>query len=80
MPYNLLNKNVLLMNIDKIPKLIKNENGQDLIEYGGQKGVTGKGLLFYSERFSNWALLALLLSFGSVVIGLPGRTSKVIGS
>ena len=63
-----VDKNVLLMNIDKIPKLIKNENGQDLIEYGGQKGVTGKGLLFYSERFSNWALLALLLSFGSVVI------------
>jgi poly-gamma-glutamate system protein len=63
------NQDVMLINIQNIPELIKNEKGEILIEYGGKKGETGEGLLFYSERYSTLStLLALLLSLGLVSI------------
>lgn len=60
---------VMLINIQNIPKLIKTENGEQLIAYGGKKGKTGEGLLYYSERYATWStLIALFLTLGLVVI------------
>ena len=60
---------VMLINIQNIPKLIKTENGEQLIAYGGKKGKTGEGLLYYSERYAIWStLIALFLTLGLVVI------------
>ena len=60
---------VVLINIHNIPKLIKTENGEQLIAYGGKKGKTGEGLLYYSERYATWStLLALFLTLGLFVI------------
>ena len=60
---------VNLINIHNIPKLIQNEHGHQLIDFGGKKRKTGKGLLFYSERYTLWTtMLALFLTLGVVIV------------
>lgn len=62
------NNNVKLINIQDIPNLIKDDSGKQLISFGGEKGVAGEGLLFYSERYTLWTtMLALLLTLGIVI-------------
>ena len=59
---------VILINIHNIPRLIMDEYGKQLIDFGGKEGKTGEGLLFYSERYTLWTtMLALLLTLGVVI-------------
>ncbi len=59
---------VILINIHKIPDLIKDENGEQLIDFGGEKGKTGEGLLFFSESYTLWTtMLSLFLTLGVVI-------------
>jgi len=59
---------VILINIHKIPDLIKDENGEQLIDFGGEKGKTGEGLLFFSENYTLWTtMLSLFLTLGIVI-------------
>ena len=59
---------VKLINIQNIPRLIKDDYGNELIGFGGEKGITGEGLLFYSESYTLWTtMLALLLTICVVI-------------
>ena len=59
---------VKLINIQNIPRLIKDDYGNELIGFGGEKGITGEGLLFYSESFTLWTtMLSLFLTLGVVI-------------
>ena len=59
---------VNLINIHNIPRLIMDDFGNELIGFGGKKGKTGEGLLFYSESYTLWtSMLALLLTLGVVI-------------
>lgn len=56
------NEDVMLINIQNIPELIKNEKGEILIEFGGKKRKSNEGLLFYSERYSTFSIFFALFS------------------
>ena len=59
---------IMLINIHNIPNLILDEDGEELIAFGGEKNDIGAGLLYYSERFTLWStLLALFLTLALVV-------------
>ena len=60
---------VILINIHNIPSLIQDEHGHQLMDLGGEERKIGKGLLFYSERYTLWTtILALLLTLGVVIV------------
>ncbi len=62
--------NVHLINIKQINKMIKNDDGKELIKYGINRNaskVTGEGLLFYLEVYTLNTVLIILLTLISTL-------------